>query len=475
MTLSFPSYEKYDRPGVWIQIFGEPAMDLVAKIVEFKLTEGSLKKKEVNKLEITLADPMFELDDDDRLRSDVVWYVRYGYARDLSPPRKYTFKFYAPDYNAQGTHTKAITLHGGGHDLIRSKSARNWGRTQSSDIAIQIARRHGLDYEVDPSRDKTETPFLQPATMDDYGYLSTLATDIDFEFYIEDDCLVYRSRDSAYGKDPYERFVYGAPGTILLSFTPEVKTTSAGNVKARAADTTAAKHKDVQPQKTDRTIGGKHLGQRLVPTTNKIDPSSMAPKKTDTVDTLVREADALVKRGNQLKIDVETGKAFQVEAPKTPDAAAKTVTTPETNKAKVERIAEASKRGFLDESVKAKAAFIGTPRISRGRTFIFVLPERRLSGKWYVREATHTINDRGYTVSADLHKGALNEGGGKKNKDVKGNRTNVDKNGVPVTDQNPRPVVVIDAETGATVRKTFSKGHTAAGFANSINRLEQKR
>lgn len=452
MTLLFPTYDAYDRPGFYFKVLGQPASDIAAVCTEFKLTEGHLKKKEVNKLELTLADPDFFFDDDPRLESDVEWLVRWGYAHDLSRVHRFTFKFYEPVYDERGSHTKKLTLHGEGAELIRCKSARNWGTVTSSSIAQLIAKRHGLKTAIDESNDQSDIPYVQPSSVDDYGYLSQLASDIDFEFFIDNGVLTYRSRETAYGGDAYWRFVYGSPGSLLKDFVPEVKTPSSVNVQARAADTKAAEHTDVQPQVNNQNVGGQHLGSAVVPNYNKVDPAAIAKSNAVSFDEIKRDANNLAKRGQQLKIDLETGKAFMVNVP---DAAAETVKTPETNAAKVKQITIATKRHFLDESVKARARFIGTPKVSRSKTYTFVLPDRRLSGAWYVNEVTHTITSRGYETTAQLHKGALNAFG-----TPKGNRTNVDNK--PYNPVLPAISVItqIDAETGTNKKMIYINGKT---------------
>jgi phage protein D len=407
---AFSTYELYDRPLVLLRVEGEAASDIAKNIIEMSY-DDHLRK--IDQMSLVISDVDYAYGSDARFMPDALWEVRFGYARDMSAVRKLKLKYYEPTFDAQGVHTKRVVLMGRGSDLVRVKQGRNWGNIDTSEIAKKIAKRHGLKALVDASGDTTETPYVQTANEDDYAYLRRLADDIDFEFFVDNDLLVYRSRDTAYSELPRHRLVYGGPGSLLLSFKPTVKATKSVNVKVRATNT--ATGINVAQQIDNANVVGKHLARDLVPTRNPADPRSHATSGKDAIQKYnaakrnYKPANASAK-AKELLIDLETGKKTVSEVLLSGnDTVAESVRTPETNVDKVKKKANAVKRHFLDQSVEADADMIGTPIIASKATFTIVLPEPRLTGAWYCTQATHRIMAGVYTVSAKLKRGAYTE------------------------------------------------------------------
>lgn len=454
----FGTYQLVITPVVLLRVEGVVASDLSARVIEMKYSNkikgGKKKRRLVESCELTISDPQHVFTYDKRFDADSLWELRWGYPRDLSDVYQFRLKYYEPLFDQDASHAKKLVLMGLGHALTSSRVPRNWGRTSTSVIAQRIAQRHGLKAVIDESADQTDTPYVQPVGVSDYQYLADLANDIDFEFFVQNDVLYYRSRETAYAANPRSRFIYGAPGTLLKSFKPTVKATSAVNVTARAASTKDGKA--VQPTVDHNNVGGTHLGKNLLKRSGsalmaKPSPASKVQSGDEAlarIDQLKRDHDVSgsTKRLKQTAIDVETG-AVRVEYVNAPaDSSSANLKTAETNKQKVAKMAKAVKRDFLDASVEATADFIGTPIIRSHATFTFILPDRRLSGLWYVKEDTHTINASGYSVSCKLHRGAYDDVG-KGNAKKNANRTTADQNKKP-QDQPPKKVIRIDAETG---------------------------
>lgn len=455
-------YNAYKTPIVMLRVDRLPATDLATRIVDFSY-EDHLSK--VDQAVITLADPGYELADDSRLTSDTQWDIRFGYVSQLSPVISLRLKYFEPTFAQDGVHYKKVTLHGRAADLLRFTQGRNWGRMTTADIASQIARRHGLSPVVDPSEDMTETPYVQPAVISDWEFLRTLADDIGFEFFVEAGKLFYRSRDTAYSQYPESALVYGAPGSRLLSFSPSIKATKVKNVQATGADT--AKGKGVAHTADNQNVGGVHLGNSLPTARNPAAPREHATSGTDAIRRVKQaKADygigALLEKTREYTVDLESGKTSLTNVntlgKPAEGAAASTVATTEKNATKAKRVAKAVKRNFLDLAVTADGNLIGSPDVFAKRTYMIVVPERRLSGLWYCKEVTHRITGGTYTTGVKFHRGAFT--GGKQ----KNNRKTADSaNKKPVGAAAGRPKgglggindigkYTINAETGA-VRK----------------------
>jgi phage protein D len=450
-------YRMLQTPVVVLRIDGGPAPDLAARIVELKYSDksrGAKKKKHmVESLDVVLSDPLYELEGDPRLDTEATWDVRFGYVNDLTERYTFKLKYYTPEFTAEGAHVKKLFLLGTAHALTENRRGKNWGRVPTSSIATAIAKQGGFKAVVDPSDDQTSTAYVQPLGTSDFDYLNELAADIDFEFYVRNDVLYYKSRDSLYAENPRSFHVYGGVGTLLKAFVPTVKATADVNVSAKGVSKDG---KTVSSTATPQNVGGTHLGQDVL---DKI-TSGRPAKRPYTKPTSRADAEAIIaqakrdynvvglqQRIKQTQIDAETG-ALSVTEKTIPVQAV--VATPETDPKKVGKVVKAMKRHFMDKTVEASAEFIGSPVLQTKTTHVFVLPERRLSGLWYIKEVTHTLSPSvSYTVSAKLHRGAFNKGkkgGGK----TTGNRTTADQQ-KPVQGTKPQANFKISAETGRVV------------------------
>jgi len=472
-------YDQYRTPIVLVRVDGAVSADLSARIIEMKYNDnhkmsgkgkGSRKGKKgggahVDKLDLHISDPQHEFTGDPRFAPDARWDVRWGYPNELSEIRWFLLKYYEPIYDHTGIHSKKLTLYGTAHTLTTVKGARNWGRISSSEIANQIAKRHGLRVDIEFTDDQNETAFIQPVDQSDFEFLSELADDIDFLFYVENDVLTYKSRDTAYSESPRQRFVYGGPGSILLSFKPVVKATADVVVGAKAVDTKTGQA--VQPKVDSSNVGGVHLGADVVKSINDSSRTLSAIKPGAGGNKITSGAD-LTKKMDQLKrdhdvpnlqssltttktvtqIDLETGTRKVVVVPDSTSAALK---TPETNAAKIAAMAKAVKRDFLADSVQATAEWVGVPSIRAKSTHNFVLPDPKFSGQWYCEETTHHISDKAYKVTAKLHRGAFTDKSAAKK--VDNNRTTLNKK---EQSKPPIPTVGIDLESGRVTRPTAS-------------------
>jgi hypothetical protein len=88
-------------------------------------------------------------------------------------------------------------------------------------------------------------------------------------------------------------------------------------------------------------------------------------------------------------------------------AANKTISTPEVSKQKVKKLVQAERRRELERAIRAKASFVGSPRIRARATFGIAGVDRSLCSLWYGAEMIHKITSKGYVVDGnELRKGA---------------------------------------------------------------------
>lgn len=388
-------YDAYLYPSVSLRVNGKPADDITERMTSFEFHDH-LKKVDMAKFHLT--DVEGEFSNDPRFESDTPWEFRWGYPTDMSSPRTMLLKFWEPRYTERGEVEITVTLMGGGAEMLRVESAKNWGKIATSEVAKRMAKRHKLKFKIENSNDK-DVPIIQPNGVSDFLFLHQLADRIDYEFFVDNGTLYFRSKDTSRGEEPRLSFVYGGVGvpTLLKSFEPVIKVTKKGKVKGLAADTgKGRKNPEVTTSSTKNPLG-KTMGAPPTEPKNPVDADARVSTSAKT-QTLVK--------GGRRRFDLISGNLIAIEG----DQANKTVTTPETAPAKVKKLVQAHRRDALERAVEARATMIGTPRIRAKATFTFAGIDRRLAGVWYIKEAVHKIAAKAYEVSCELHKGAYSKG-----------------------------------------------------------------
>ncbi len=228
------SYVRYRRPTVLFQVNGEPAPNITEHRISFSYTDRIGKR---NTASLTLADPN-RLFRDGGLQPDDHYLVAWGYPGNFCRPRDLVLKEWTCNDDDKfprvvlslqdtgkspkvgGKDQSAIT------ELHKNHESRYWGMMTSSEVAKLIASRHGLTAIVEDSDDMDDVAQVQPMNTSDYGYLRRLAENIDWEFFIENGKLYYRSKP--YSEPPRQEFYFlpqKGNDTLLISFTPKAKVT----------------------------------------------------------------------------------------------------------------------------------------------------------------------------------------------------------------------------------------------------------
>ena len=219
---------------VCIQVNGKPAPEFEDARIGFTYTDRIYKRDEAA---LILADPDRKFRDK-MLKPDDAYKVSWGYPGNMSSPRSMRLKSWTTEMD-ENMGAVRLRLQVTGRDgakksnkvitseMHKSYRPKNWGRVPTSQIAINIAKRHRLGVLVDDSGDSDRTDQVQPANVSDYGYLRRLAENIDFEFFIERNVIYYRKKP--YDEPPRRTFTYlpSDEDSLLLRFHPDVKVVSA--------------------------------------------------------------------------------------------------------------------------------------------------------------------------------------------------------------------------------------------------------
>lgn len=410
------SYEAYLYPVVILRVDGKSADDIAQYMTSFELDDDI---KKLPHAKIKFVDPEAKLINDSRFDLDTIWSVKFGYPSDMSRANDFRLAFYEPEFPASGALSITVTLLHTAVSMQKVASGRHWGKVASSEIAKRLAKRHKLKAKVEASGDAQGT-YTQPHTMSDFQYLSQLADRIDFEFFVDQDTLYYRSKDTARREPPRATFVYGGANQVSLleEFHPTIASHHGKKLHLLGADTNKGT-KDPKGEKQDKqkaSIGA---------SSKDIDAATGANSTPE--DKSVWDLEA----GNLLGFERDS-------------AAAASAPTAETNQTKVDKLAKAIHREFLERAVKGEAHFIGSPAIRAKTAFNFVGTDRRLSGAWYMKSTNHKIDaGSSYKVTAHVHRGSYTDGRKKKEVDKK-----TTDNGAPTSTNASSPLVLLDLPTG---------------------------
>lgn len=418
-----PVGDSFFNPVVALRVNNKDASDLEGVLTDFKYNDHFRK---ADQAEIIFRNRDLVLIDDDRLYPDSLWEVRWGYPSDLSDIKRMRCGYFVPTFPESGEPEIKVYLWDFALEAARLSFAFNWGKVSSSDIVKRVGKRYGFKTNITASNDKTGTPYMQPSAVSDWEYILHLADDIDFELFMDGDTLVYRPK--AYGERPIATAYYymGTVRSVLKSFKPTVK-----------------KHRPSIGRESVNTKTGKATHATATNTTGsdpslgKVVPEGLPPTEYLGINFRSEDVFGIVTFTREDKVS------------------GKTEPTPETDAGKAKRVAKAKKRRVLDRVVKASAEFIGSPRLRAKKNLQILGIGRKLSGNWYILEATHHITGNGtYDTSVKLKRGALNAGKGK-------------------TTKNPNLSTPGTGEAGAVAGLLSSIPTIAINFATGTNTLVQ--
>lgn len=372
------------------------ADDLLRQLIDFSHKRHLAKAAETH---FKFRNDDRKLLDDPRLLPNTLWQFRFGFLNDISPIINGYIRNLEPVYADRRTVT--VTLYDSTATLSTKSSGKNWGKVSTSTIAQAIAKKHGLKFAGEDSKDAQKKAWIQPNNTNDIQYLRDLAVLIDFEVFVDGNPATLYYRKKPYDQAPRGELVYyddPSEFSYVKSFAPKVK--SLGPIATSVSGTDSDKGKNV---KTETTGQG--------------------PSALDVQFTL---GDQGIKG-----VDVIRKKDVSVHAP---------------SGHKPEQLVQAARQQILDKCNEAHSTHMLTPSISAGAIYTWRGMEKSVNGKWYCLEEHHTISGTGYGTTAQWKRNAAGEGGEK--------AKNVNNTGVAASPSVP--VVQIDAATRNAVVITSS-------------------
>ncbi len=384
-----------DRPDVLIRFQGNTdekrQLNLRDRMIEFKYED---REKGADLSFISLENHDLSLYDEVGFDKGNILELTWGYPNNFSPTRKVIVK------RSKGFRALRVEAYGQEVQLNRETKCRTFENKKRSQVVQELAQKAGFKTdELDIEDTKVIFRTIHQAKQTDAQFIKKLAEKEGFQFYTDFDGFHFHQR--RLGQKPIRSFTwYNDPDRGEIISIDDVDTNIAakpGAVRLKGRNTLRKKNIDVR-------------------STNSV---------TDR-DTLANAV---------LIVDKESGNTRTVRR----NISEQVQTTGQQDEQAARREADGRYRNTQLSSVKIKFTVVGDPGLVAKSVVILNGMGKRLSGRYYVTKATHTINKQGYRVQLETKRDGLSERGA----ESKGEKNRQEPDGKDV-----RSSLRIDPETG---------------------------
>lgn len=382
---------------------GQP-VDITDVVTAFEFEDA---EKKADRLLIKIDNfDLSQFDDDRWRRGNVIEFV-FGYPGLVSPPRRCVIR------RMKGSQVLTIEAHGLAMVMNQVKRSRTWSNMTLAEIARSIAAEYGSDIgvsngttadniSIDAALDR-KVPARHQAAQTDAEFLSHLAKRYGLEFYVDASGMHFKRRNMHQAPVKTLDYYFAGDGDILSFDIDNDMTRKAGSHTLRGLDPLSKKAIDHTADNSTRRDG-------LAPVIEIIDP---------------RDGSATLQK----RVDETVGH------------------TGETSVHNARSQAEGRYLQTQHTTVHLNMEIIGDPDVTGKRVVEVRGLGKRLSGKYYVREAVHEITAGGVYKTKLKCKTDGTGGYGNLNTKSKGAQNK----------QDPKDVIEkVDARTG-TLTRTYRK------------------
>jgi phage protein D len=331
---------------------GEP-LNLEGRIISFTYEDV---ERRADQVAIQLDNYNLDLFERGELVGGATLEVSWGYPGNMAPPRRVVVK------KLKGFQT--LTIEGQSTSVLMNREAktRSWSNKSRSDVVKEVAAEYGYEgafLHVEDSGEVLDT--INQSAETDARFLRRLAAREEFEYFVDDAGLHWRSRDQA-----------SAPTHVLTWFS--------------------------DPGRGD--IISLNVESDLARRTGRVEVRGRDPLAKSTIEA--RASSATVERATLSDVlevvDPQTGESSLQERNATTSVHPTSAPTPRA----AERESAARYRRAERETVKLTMQVVGDPTL-RAKQVVEVRDiSTLLSGKYYVTEARHVIASSGYVVDLKL-------------------------------------------------------------------------
>jgi uncharacterized protein len=262
------------------------------------------------------------------------------------------------DFPESGSPTVRIGAHSRMHRLQRAPKRRTFSDVTDKEIAQQIAADADLRADVEEHpQTRTRHLYVIQDNLTDLAFLIDRSRRVGFEVLVRGSTLVLRSLPASQPRA--HQLVWGRS---LRSFSPTLNTLGqVGSVVVRGYDPRTKREIVGRAGAGDEqeTMGGSQTGARIA-------------------------ADAFGAAQEEVRVDLPV--ASQEEA---------------------DHLARALYNERAQNLVTGTGSCVGSPDVRAGRVIELLGLGPRFSGRYYVRQATHTLTDAGYETTFSIARSAI--------------------------------------------------------------------
>ena len=375
-------------------------IDLDGRVLSFSFEDSERMK---DKLSLQLDNHDLSLFEREDLMGGAVLEVSWGYPGNMSPPRRAVVR------KIKGFLT--LTLGGQAQSVLMDKETKTrcFMDTSCERVVAQVAGEYGYWGQfLHVQESETQLDTFQQVAETDTRFLRRLAAKREYEFYVDHTGLHFHERrqDTA----PTHVFIYhsdpGRGDVLSLSIESDL-VRRVGKVTVKGRD--PLNKTTIESTATSENVERSTLGDIV----EVVDP--------DTGNTTL-------ERRNATKTVHPTSAA-----------------TP----AKVDTESKARFRRAERSTLKLNMQVVGDPTIAAKSVVELRCDSAYLSGKYYVKEAKHSISSSGYTCDLKLER----DGPGRvkqKNASAKKSQGGQKNTQEPADKKQLKQVEIVDPETGRT-------------------------
>lgn len=356
-----------------------------------------------DKITLKIADEYGNLIDNPLIEIRNRIKVQWGYPGRMSEERAGIML--EPEYEFSDRMIEiCISANDEGSRLHGRADQRVWNKMSHSAIALEIAKKHGLKPNIKDTKKIVETE--PQGNRSDYAFLTYLASQNSYDFYIEKDVLHFHPKDK--NKSPVMTINRkGMNERFFISFRPAIK---AQQEKGEGTETTA--------------IGYDPMGREPVVHKANADTKREAALGKKTLMINLGDGDTKYKK-------TESGHIQP---------------TPQACGDEVSSEAESIRRKAEDNQVCAELVLVGLPWLTAKNIIMLRGVGKKFSGRYYIKGIRHIIDSGGYRSVLSLNRDAAIEKTGKEQTESQAQPKDGDF-------KKKKDIILIDLDSGKEVKK----------------------
>lgn len=373
----------------------------------------------IDKVDLQMDNFDLSIFDDPNWKKGNAMIVAWGYAGRTTPPTSIIIQ------SITGGTVINVTAYAKSVLMNKVKRSRTFENMKRSDIVAKIATENGYGSSAQFIDDtEVSLPHTHQARMTDAEFLQHLARREGFVFYVGPDGLHFERRKM--NTAPVRQFIYYSDpeqGDVLTFNVENDITVTPGVVHAKGRD--PLNKNDIDETASNETTIWDGLGSLL-------ETAAPAPPPEAATGT-----------GDDIQKQVDARTATTQDIPIAKDA---TILTNATTSAGAKREADGKFIHAQQATVMMTLDCVGDPLVSAKKVIDVQGLGKRLSGRYYVRAAKHTVSADSYRMVLSLRSDGTHGGPA-----ATDNTSNASKNTKP--DQDPDALVpkkVVDGRTGQT-------------------------